>query len=246
MAVAWASSSASRVWPCIPVTPFGPGRFCSMRSRSAGRSEITTSKVSRLSYSVRSPPARTDRSRERSRPGGRDCRSRSFWGIDSASGSVWFSSHVLRWTPANSIRRCCSTGGVAALRTQLDIAITERSLLDQLSDADPEQATRLAALEAAGRKLTGSERLAQVMALELELTQVHQRSSVLSRREEDVLRLLAQGATNGEIADRLYVSRRTVDTHVGSILRKLQVTSRHEAVRTAQKQGIVESEDADS
>jgi DNA-binding CsgD family transcriptional regulator len=62
----------------------------------------------------------------------------------------------------------------------------------------------------------------------------------LSHREREVLRFLAEGATNGEIAERLFVSRRTVDTHVGSILRKLQVASRHEAVESARRQGIVE------
>jgi DNA-binding CsgD family transcriptional regulator len=135
-------------------------------------------------------------------------------------------------------------GGVAALSTQLDIAVTDESILDRSSIAAPEQTKRLAELEAAGRKLTGSELLAQVMALELELKHVSQRSDVLSNREEEVLRHLAQGGTNGEIADRLYVSRRTIDTHVGSILRKLHVASRHEAVKTARKHGIVDPEES--
>ncbi len=133
-------------------------------------------------------------------------------------------------------------GGVAAVRAQLDIADSAGSLLERLSDVGPEQTKHLAELGASGRKLTGSERLAQVMALELELKQFQKRSSVLSNREAEVLRLLAQGATNGKIADRLFVSRRTVDTHVGSILRKLQVASRHEAVKTAQKHGFVDSD----
>jgi predicted ATPase/DNA-binding NarL/FixJ family response regulator len=134
-------------------------------------------------------------------------------------------------------------GGVAALGAQLDIAIIDESLVDRSSVLAPKQATRLAELQSTGRKLTGSELLAQVMALELELKHVPQRSNVLSNREEEVLRILAQGATNGEIADRLYVSRRTVDTHVGSILRKLHAASRHEAVKTARKHGIVDPEE---
>ncbi len=134
-------------------------------------------------------------------------------------------------------------GAVAGLSAELDFPRTKRLLRDTLSDATPEQTRLLAVLEATGRELTGSERLAQVMAFELELKQLHVRSSVLSRREAEVLRLLADGATNGDIADRLFVSRRTVDSHVGSILRKLQVASRHEAVRTARQQGIVDPDD---
>lgn len=52
----------------------------------------------------------------------------------------------------------------------------------------------------------------------------------LTERQSDVLALLAEGLTNAEIADRLVVSPRTVDNHVSAVLRKLGVTSRHEAV----------------
>jgi predicted ATPase/DNA-binding CsgD family transcriptional regulator len=131
-------------------------------------------------------------------------------------------------------------GSAAAVRAQLDFADQGEPPVGTALTTTPAQAKRLAELEAAGRKLTGSERLAQVIALELELKEVSQRSGDLSHREREVLRFLAEGATNGEIAERLFVSRRTVDTHVGSILRKLQVASRHEAVESARRQGIVE------
>ena len=52
---------------------------------------------------------------------------------------------------------------------------------------------------------------------------------VLSKREHDVLNLLAEGLTNAEIAARLYVSTKTIDTHVGNILSKLGVRNRGEA-----------------
>lgn len=55
----------------------------------------------------------------------------------------------------------------------------------------------------------------------------------LSERELDVLRLLAQGMSNGEIAQRLVVSVGTVKTHVHSIIDKLSVTSRLQAVARA-------------
>ena len=59
-------------------------------------------------------------------------------------------------------------------------------------------------------------------------------------RELDVLALLADGLRNADIADRLVVSRRTVDHHVSSILRKLRVRSRGEAVAAATRIGLLE------
>lgn len=53
----------------------------------------------------------------------------------------------------------------------------------------------------------------------------------LSPREREVADLVIQGHTNSEIADRLFLSPRTVETHVARILRKLQVTSRRELPR---------------
>ncbi len=53
----------------------------------------------------------------------------------------------------------------------------------------------------------------------------------LSSREEEVLRLLAEGLTDREIADRLVISPRTVETHVGNVLRKLAVRNRAQAAQ---------------
>ena len=55
----------------------------------------------------------------------------------------------------------------------------------------------------------------------------------LSAREVDVLRLVATGMTNAEVAERLFLSSRTVDWHLGSIYRKLGFHSRTEATRFA-------------
>jgi DNA-binding NarL/FixJ family response regulator len=57
----------------------------------------------------------------------------------------------------------------------------------------------------------------------------------LSKREVEVLRLLGYGLTNAEIAARLYISTKTVATHVGSIFAKLHVRNRAEAATFAQR-----------
>ena len=61
----------------------------------------------------------------------------------------------------------------------------------------------------------------------------------LTNRQLEVLSLLADGLTGPEIADRLLVSRRTLEHHVSAILGKLGVYSRDEAVAAARRRGIV-------
>ena len=60
---------------------------------------------------------------------------------------------------------------------------------------------------------------------------------LLTDREVDVLRLLAQGLTNKDIAQTLILSVRTIDAHLRSIFAKLSVRSRTEAVLWAVKHG---------
>jgi DNA-binding NarL/FixJ family response regulator len=62
----------------------------------------------------------------------------------------------------------------------------------------------------------------------------------LSQRELEVLRLMAGGLNNAEIAGRLIVSQATVKTHVANVLRKLGVRDRVQAVVFAYEHGIVE------
>jgi len=62
----------------------------------------------------------------------------------------------------------------------------------------------------------------------------------LTEREREVLALLVQGMNNPEIAERLVVSRSTIKFHVSSILSKLGVASRTEAVALAVKEGLVD------
>lgn len=64
----------------------------------------------------------------------------------------------------------------------------------------------------------------------------------LSDREREVLRLLALGHTNQEIAERLYLSVRTVETHRAHVMQKLRLETRAELVRYALEQGLLEPE----
>ena len=66
----------------------------------------------------------------------------------------------------------------------------------------------------------------------------------LTARELEVLRLLDQGLSNPQIAERLVVSRRTVDAHLRSIYDKLGVKSRDAATRVAREQGLLGNPDS--
>ena len=59
------------------------------------------------------------------------------------------------------------------------------------------------------------------------------RREVLTKREAEVLELVGHGLGNAEIGDRLYISRKTVEHHVGRILTKLGLRSRAEAAAHA-------------
>ena len=61
----------------------------------------------------------------------------------------------------------------------------------------------------------------------------------LTQRELEVLHLVAHGETDQRIADRLYLSRRTINCHVANILAKLDVRSRTAAVMTAARIGLL-------
>ena len=62
----------------------------------------------------------------------------------------------------------------------------------------------------------------------------------LTSRENDVLRLLARGMSNPEIADHLVLERSTIKTHVASILAKLDIRGRMQAVVFAYERGLLQ------
>jgi DNA-binding NarL/FixJ family response regulator len=61
----------------------------------------------------------------------------------------------------------------------------------------------------------------------------------LTVREKEVLRHIARGYTYKEVARRLHISVKTVETHVSAVLRKLQLTNRHELTRWASDRRLI-------
>ena len=61
---------------------------------------------------------------------------------------------------------------------------------------------------------------------------------LLTARERDVLRLIARGYTYREVAAELFIAGKTVETHVSSVLRKLQLSNRRELSRWAAERGV--------
>jgi len=67
-------------------------------------------------------------------------------------------------------------------------------------------------------------------------------ASALTSRETEVLRLLAEGRTNRQLARELYISEKTVSVHVSNILAKLGVRSRTEAAAVARRDGLLDAD----
>ncbi len=107
-------------------------------------------------------------------------------------------------------------------------------------DAEPEVLLEAVRGAARGRSVLDPSVAGSVLG---ELARGGPLSDPLSERETEVLRELAHGRTNREIAGALGVSEETVKTHVGNILSKLQLGHRTQAVIYALKQGILSIDD---
>jgi DNA-binding CsgD family transcriptional regulator len=135
---------------------------------------------------------------------------------------------------ADAIRRTTGSDQDALERTRYDPALLEARA--QLCQEDYEAAWR------EGQILT-MEQAAALIETEFRTAPPSRASDVpgspLSRRELEVLRLVATGRTDREIGDVLFISRRTVASHVTSILNKFGVSSRTAAAAIAVRNGLV-------
>ena len=109
-------------------------------------------------------------------------------------------------------------------------------LLKEAADAELVAAVREVA---AGNRYVHPALGARLAAAEAE-AQARAAADPLSEREREVLRLLALGHTNQEIAKMLYISVRTAETHRAHIMQKLRLSTRAELVRYALQQGLLE------
>jgi non-specific serine/threonine protein kinase len=151
--------------------------------------------------------------------------------------TIWgdYRSALLLFGAAEALRERVGT----AMLWPFDVAATGRGLTALRNAVGEETAT---ATLAEGRRLSLVEAnaiAASVAHPEATATAVTGARGGLTRRETEVLHLIATGQIDREIAEALYLSRRTVQWHVHSILAKLEATSRGEAVARAQARGLI-------
>ena len=107
-----------------------------------------------------------------------------------------------------------------------------------LKDVEPAELVDAIRVVAAGNSLFGPAATERLLARFAE-PPTGRTLDELTDRELEILRLLATGLSNAELAEQLFVSETTVKTHVSSILRKLRVRDRVQAVIAAYDAGLV-------
>ena len=167
--------------------------------------------------------------------------------------------HVDEWRPQIVLQDLLLPGGMDGIETTrrilertpqvkviaLTASIDEARMMGVLragasgyvrKDADPE--VLLAAVRAVARGKTYID-----PSVSRQMVGAAQTRDDLTPREMDVLRLVAMGRSNKEIADVLGIAEETVKSHVGSVLSKMQVENRAQAIVHALKSGLVSLEE---
>jgi len=101
------------------------------------------------------------------------------------------------------------------------------SAIDRVADGDAVFSPRLAGF------------VLDAFAGSIAVAQVDEDLDRLTEREREVMRLIARGYAYKEVAGELFISVKTVETHVSSVLRKLQLSSRHELTRWASERRLL-------
>ena len=140
---------------------------------------------------------------------------------------------VSAWSSEDAILgalRAGATGYVLKERDDLEVMLSIRSVLRGGAPIDPFIARRiLQLLPQPAPAPVSSVAAADIAPLE----------EALSARESQILRLVADGMSNREIAEQLFLSRHTVECHIKRIYRKLAVPSRTRAVHEARARGLL-------
>lgn len=140
-------------------------------------------------------------------------------------------AHILvlsAWNAAGTVLsalRAGATGYVLKEREDLEIVYSIRSLLLGGAPIDPFVAGRILAQLPKGRPDTLDRTLSGKVSL--------------SNRETEILYWVSEGLSNRQIAERLHISRYTVECHIKRIYKKLAVSSRIQAVNTARRSGLL-------
>jgi DNA-binding NarL/FixJ family response regulator len=109
-----------------------------------------------------------------------------------------------------------------------------------LKDAPRDELFKAIRMVSRGESLIQPVVASRVLDKLAELSRKTPAGDTLSDREIEVLRLMAGGESNKDIADHLSITQSTVKTHITSIFQKLNVTTRTEAVTNALKKGIIQ------
>ena len=144
-----------------------------------------------------------------------------------------------------AVRSASPSTAVLVLTVHDDVAYLRRAfeagavgyLVKDAADVDLVHAVRTVA---AGQQYVHPTLGAALLSAETVAPRLGGPGGQLSEREADVLRLVALGMTNAEIAEQLFVSVRTVETHRSHIHQKLGVRSRAELVRLARESGLLD------
>ena len=146
------------------------------------------------------------------------------------------------------VRKVSPTTKVLVLTVHDDVAYLRRAfdagaagyLVKEAADIELVQAVRQVAM---GKQYVHPTLGAALLAPDGATTRPAGPGGELSEREVEILGFIAEGLTNAEIAKRLYVSVRTVETHKAHIHQKLDVRTRAELVRIARAAGLLEADE---
>jgi DNA-binding NarL/FixJ family response regulator len=139
-------------------------------------------------------------------------------------------SGVAKVSPQSKVLVCSAMTGASSVRQAL-AAGADGFVGKRAADVD---------LVAAIRRVAGGESYVDpALGAKLVVSETAALREPISERERDVLHLLALGYTNQEIAKKLFISVRTVDTHRAHIMGKLELSSRAELVLYALANGLI-------